>query len=123
MKLLWQFSLIILFAITLSAQPTQAAPDLPPCGQRPHLIDPPWVNANYYCAELVIHDESGGEMGFTSLAAAPDGTLYATRPLSGEVFALIDTDQDLLLLSSQNIKASKEKKIKTNHRMASGSTQ
>ncbi len=94
MKLLWQFSLIILFAITLSAQPTQAAQDLPPCGQRPHLIDPPWVNANYYCAELVIHDESGGEMGFTSLVAAPDGTLYATRPLSGEVFALIDTDQD-----------------------------
>ena len=75
-------------------QQVQAQSTLLPCGQRPHLIDPPWVNATYYCAELVIHDESGGEMGFTALAAAPDGTLFAARPLSGEVLALSDTDGD-----------------------------
>lgn len=75
-------------------QPVQAQSNLPPCDQRPHLIDPPWVNATYYCAELVIHNESGGEMGFTALAAAPDGTLYAARPLSGEVLALNDSDAD-----------------------------
>lgn len=95
MKSLRQFS-FILFSILLfsSQQNVQAQSTLPPCAERPHLIDPPWVNATYYCAELVIHDESGGEMGFTSLAAASDGTLYAARPLSGEVLALQDSDDD-----------------------------
>jgi glucose/arabinose dehydrogenase len=86
------FTLIILLAG--NTQTSHAQSGLPPCDQRPTLIDPPWVNATYYCAELVIHDESGGEMGFTSLAAAPDGTLFATRPLSGEVLQLEDTNAD-----------------------------
>jgi len=95
MKSLYQLSFIVLVSLLVgSQQVAQARSALPPCGQRPHLIDPPWVNATYYCAELVIHDESGGEMGFTSLAAAPDGTLYAARPLSGEVLALTDSDGD-----------------------------
>ncbi len=95
MKSLYRFSFFVgLILIIGSQQMVMAQANLPPCGQRPHLIDPPWVNATYYCAELVIHDESGGEMGFTALAAAPDGTLYAARPLSGEVLALEDTDGD-----------------------------
>ncbi len=95
MKSLFQFSFFTFFILLISSQQNvQAQTGLPPCGERPHLIDPPWVNAAYYCAELVIHDESGGEMGFTALAAAPDGTLYAARPLSGEVLALKDTDGD-----------------------------
>ena len=95
MKSFCQFSFIV-FCILLgsSQQNLRAQSNLSPCDQRPHLIDPPWVDATYYCAELVIHDESGGEMGFTSLAAAPDGTLYATRPMSGEVLALQDSDVD-----------------------------
>ncbi|MBA3873324.1 MAG: PQQ-dependent sugar dehydrogenase [Anaerolineae bacterium] len=95
MKTLCHFSFLV-FAILLVSiqQNVQAQSQLPACALRPHLIDPPWVNATYYCAELVIHDESGGEMGFTSLAAASDGTLYAARPLSGEVLALTDADGD-----------------------------
>jgi glucose/arabinose dehydrogenase len=69
---------------------------LMPCAQRPHFIDPPWVSAQYYCAEEVIRDERGGELSFTSLAVASDGTLYATRPFYGQVLALTDTDGDLL---------------------------
>ena len=95
MKSRCQFSFLVICILLIGTQQnTQAQSDLPRCELRPHLIDPPWVNATYYCAELVIHDESGGEMGFTALAAAPDGTLYATRPLSGEVFALEDADED-----------------------------
>ncbi len=95
MKSLCQFSFLAFFILLVSSpQNVQAQSSLPPCAERPHLIDPPWVNASYYCAELVIHDESGGEMGFTALAAAPNGTLYATRPLSGEVLALEDMDGD-----------------------------
>jgi len=95
MKSLYQLSFFTLFILVFSIQQNvQAQASLLPCAQRPTLIDPPWVNATYYCAELVIHDESGGEMGFTALAAAPDGTLYAARPLSGEVLALEDTNGD-----------------------------
>ncbi len=92
------FSTFLLIGLTAllagNTELSMAQSALLPCEQRPTLIDPPWVNATYYCAELVIHDESGGEMGFTSLAAAPDGTLYATRPLSGEVLQLEDTNSD-----------------------------
>lgn len=69
---------------------------LPPCDKRPHFIDPPWVNAEYYCAEEITYDESAGELSMTSLAVAPNGTLYATRPYQGQILALTDTDGDLL---------------------------
>lgn len=95
MKLSSTFLLIgLIVALAGNTQISQAQSGLPPCEQRPTLIDPPWVNATYYCAELVIHDDSGGEMGFTSLAAAPDGTLFAARPMSGEVLQIEDTNAD-----------------------------
>jgi glucose/arabinose dehydrogenase len=105
MKSLCQFSFILFCMLSLGTQQqVQAAQTgLSPCTQRPHLIDPPWVNATYYCAELVIHDESGGEMGFTALAAAPDSTLYAARPLLGEVLALQDSDADGLPDASRTV--------------------
>ncbi len=46
--------------------------------------------------EEVINDPTLGELAFTALAAAPDGTLYAARPLAGEVWALADTNGDFL---------------------------
>lgn len=104
MKSLYQFSFLTLLILLVGNQQNlQAQTNLPPCAERPTLIDPPWVNATYYCAELVIHDESGGEMGFTSLAAAPDGTLYATRPLSGDVLAIEDTNADGLPDTSHTV--------------------
>lgn len=95
MKPLFQLSSTAFLLTLLIALPTVSAqPQLPDCDQRPHFIDPPWVNAEYYCAELVIHDDSGGELGFTALATAPDGSLYAARPLYGEVMRLTDSDGD-----------------------------
>ena len=67
---------------------------LPPCGERPHTIDQPWVDGNLFCLEEVINDTSAGELAFTALASAPDDTLYAARPLAGQVLALNDTDGD-----------------------------
>ncbi len=90
------FSLLAFTALLgfSSLVPTAAQSALPPCDQRPHFIDPPWVDTRYFCAEQVIHDSSGGELGFTALVAAPDGTLYAARPLWGQVWALTDGDGD-----------------------------
>lgn len=73
---------------------TAAAQDLPPCFDREHFRDPPWIDGTRYCLEHVITDPAGAELAFTALAAAPDGTLYAARPLAGEVYAITDTDQD-----------------------------
>lgn len=70
------------------------ARELPACDQRPTFADPPWVNGYNWCLEEVIRDESAGELGFSTLAAAPDGTLYASRPLYGQIIALTDEDGD-----------------------------
>jgi glucose/arabinose dehydrogenase len=71
------------------------ATDLPPCAERPTHQDPPWVNLDW-CLEVVIKDESGGELAFSALAVGEDGTLYATRPLTGEILALTDSNGDAL---------------------------
>lgn len=71
------------------------------CGERPTYISNPWVDGTRFCLESVIQDESAGEMGFTALAAAPDGTLYAARPLQGQILAMTDTNGDGLPDSSR----------------------
>ncbi|HLV37403.1 MAG TPA: hypothetical protein VKY59_19950, partial [Spirillospora sp.] len=71
-----------------------SAQELPPCAQRPTFRDPPWIDGLRYCLENVIHEPEAGELGFTALAAAPDGTLYAARPLHGQVLAITDTNGD-----------------------------
>lgn len=78
-----------------------ASVPLLPCIERPTVIDPPWVNNSLYCSERVIYDPSGGELGFTSLTIAPDGTLYAARPLYGQVLSLGDANGDGLPEQSQ----------------------
>ncbi|MEZ4667629.1 MAG: PQQ-dependent sugar dehydrogenase [Anaerolineae bacterium] len=90
----WQIAVIVWIAIFGTANYARGEKDLSPCDRRPHFIDPPWVSTQYYCAEQVIVDDSGGELGFTSLVASPDGSLYATRPLQGEVLRLTDLDGD-----------------------------
>jgi len=82
-------SLFALFAVEGLAQDV-------PCIYRPTYVDQPWIHPDLACLEEVINDPAAGELGFTALAVAPDGTLFATRPLAGEVLALIDTDGDLL---------------------------
>lgn len=84
--------LLLLFAVPLAAQED----DLPPCGQRPGYLDRPWVDALRFCLELVVQDDAAGELAFTALAAADDGTLYAARPWTGAVLAVEDADGDRL---------------------------
>jgi len=76
------------------AESTLEASSLPNCSDRLAYADDPWVDGTRWCQETVIDDPSAGEMAFTALAAAPDGTLYATRPLAGEVLALTDSNGD-----------------------------
>ena len=52
--------------------------------------------ARHWCIDEVVLDETGGELGFTAITLAPDHTLYATRPLLGQVLAIVDSDGDTL---------------------------
>lgn len=67
---------------------------LPPCGQRPTYLSQPWIKLGLACLDEVINDPAAGELAFTALATAPDGTLYAARPMSGEVLAFSDDNGD-----------------------------
>lgn len=69
---------------------------LPSCSNRPTALGIPKVDLGKWCVERVISDARAGELGFTSLAVSDDGTLYAARPLTGQVLALVDTNGDLL---------------------------
>ncbi len=86
--------LVVLLVGIVSGNAQELPRNLPRCQDRPGYLDRPVVSARLGCLESVISDDSGGELGFTSLAVAPDGTLYAIRPLQGQVFALTDSDGD-----------------------------
>lgn len=86
---------LLILTLILFPSGTGQGQDLPPCPERPTHQDPPWVSLDW-CLEVVIKDESAGELAFSALAVGPDGTLYATRPHTGEILALTDTDSDAL---------------------------
>jgi glucose/arabinose dehydrogenase len=94
-----RFILILGLSLVLWAglrpSPTQAQL-LPPCHERPTHQDPPWVDGKLWCLERVYADPGAGELAFSALAVGDDGTLYAARPLDGEVYAFDHTDDDLL---------------------------
>lgn len=83
----------VLLGLLLAMIPAQAQ-DLPACFERPTFRDPPWIDGKRYCLETAVRDPDGGDLAFTALAAAPDGTLYAARPLHGQVLAITDSDGD-----------------------------
>ena len=87
---------IVLLCLLLlcAANGAEAQAGLPKCQERPTWIDPPWVSGFDWCLERFVNDNSAGELGYTALAAAPDGTLYAARPDSGQILALTDQDGD-----------------------------
>ena len=66
------------------------------CIYRKTFLRNPWSLPELGCVEAVINEGKGGVLGYTALATAPDGTLYAARPLAGEIYALTDTNDDLL---------------------------
>jgi glucose/arabinose dehydrogenase len=91
-----RFLLILLgFALVL---PVRAqSPDVEiPCFWRETSLTKPWIGADVPCLEEVIWDRAAGELAFTGLAVSPDNTLFAARPTTGEVFAIVDTNDDLL---------------------------
>jgi len=66
------------------------------CTERPRLLTDILVYPYTQCLELVFHDTISPTLSFSALAVGDDGTLYATRPLYGELFAFEDTDGDNL---------------------------
>ena len=95
----FQKILIIVLALTilyplLPVMTTYAQSDLPSCNDRPGILELPFVNFRLWCLEEVIAESEKGEFPFTALAFAPDGALYTTRPLYGELLRLRDSDND-----------------------------
>lgn len=82
---------LVLLVIQVSAQ------DQSSCDERKYHVDYPRVDPVLWCIENPVVDEDVGEWAFTALAFGDDGTLYATRPQSGEVLAMRDTDGDSLV--------------------------
>jgi len=72
----------------------QDAQPLPPCTERANWTFDIRTRPDRYCVEFVWQDDRAGEMSFTGLAFAPDGRLFAARPLQGQVLMLRDTDGD-----------------------------
>jgi len=85
---------LLIGLLAIRVLPLQAQTTLPPCTQRAHWTFDIRTRPDRYCVERVWQDKSAGEMGFTGLAFAPDGRLFAARPLRGQVLMLRDTDGD-----------------------------
>jgi glucose/arabinose dehydrogenase len=75
---------------------TTYAQELPRCSERPLIAELPRVESRLWCLERAIFEHEAGELAFTAIEFAPDGALYATRPLTGELYVMRDTDEDSL---------------------------
>ena len=88
-------SLVLIALILAVVVPGLAqSPALPRCGQRPTSIHELYVDHLRWCPEHVVHDPDIEAFAFTALEVSPNGTLYATRPLTGEVMRISDSDGD-----------------------------
>ena len=88
-----RLALILLLVALFSRH--SLAQDLPRCGERPTVIlGELYTDRLRWCPEHVVHARDIEAFAFTALAVAPDGALYATRPLAGEVTRITDSDGD-----------------------------
>ncbi len=86
--------LTLLFLLAGAALNSQAQ-DLPRCSARPTvIIGELFADNRRWCPEDVVQVPEIEPYAFTALAVAPDGALYATRPLSGQVMVIRDSDDD-----------------------------
>lgn len=89
------FGLTIVGIFNIGSQAQEQ--DLGRCSKRSTAIQGELYVDNYrWCTETVVHDRQIEPLSFTDMEVAPDGTLFATRPLSGQVIAIHDTDGDTL---------------------------
>lgn len=91
-------ALALFFALASGAILARAQGAEPePCSERATAIGSELYADNMrWCVESVLHDRALEPLSFTALEVAPDGTLFAARPLSGQVMVLRDTDGDQL---------------------------
>jgi glucose/arabinose dehydrogenase len=95
MKLSRVYLLICVIVVSNIMIISAQQPDLGDCTQRPTVIQEGlYVDHLRWCVEGIVDDKTIEPMAFTALEVAPDGTLYATRPLSGQVMAIRDTNND-----------------------------
>ncbi len=88
---------LALLMLASAAAAYAQVPQLPLCGRRPTVIRGELVTDSLrWCPEAVIHQPDIEPYSFTALAVAPDGTLYATRPRTGQVMRIHDSDGDHL---------------------------
>ncbi|MCY3798903.1 MAG: PQQ-dependent sugar dehydrogenase [Chloroflexi bacterium] len=89
-------ALPLLFLISDSTDRVQAQqPELERCPDRSTVIHGElFADNKRWCVESILHDRQIEPYSFTAMDIAPDGTLYATRPLSGAVMAIRDSDGD-----------------------------
>lgn len=70
-------------------------PELGDCVERPTVIQEGYYVDNLrWCVEGIVDAPDIEPMAFTAMDVAPDGTLFATRPLTGEVMVVRDTNGD-----------------------------
>ena len=90
------FALALTFhlALTITIIDAQQA-ELERCPDRATVIhDELFADNRRWCVESILHDRQIEPYSFTALEIAPDGSLFATRPLSGAVMAIRDSDGD-----------------------------
>lgn len=70
-------------------------PELGKCTERPRVISGAlFVDYLRWCVETVVDDPDIEPLSFTALETAPDGSLFATRPLTGQVMIITESDGD-----------------------------
>lgn len=88
---------LLLLAGRLGDSSHAQQPQLQSCPDRPTVIHGElYTDNSRWCVEGILHDRQIEPYAFTAMEIAPDGTLYATRPLSGAVMAIRDSDGDEL---------------------------
>ena len=93
--ILLKYLLICLLALFCANLISAQQPELAVCTARPTVIrDGLYVDHLRWCVEGIIDDPTIEPMAFTALEVAPDGTIYATRPLTGQVMAIRDSNGD-----------------------------
>ena len=70
-------------------------PELGKCTERPRVISGAlFVDYLRWCVETVVDDPDIEPLSFTALETAPDGSLFATRPLTGQIMIISASDGD-----------------------------